>query len=153
MNRPTYIHEYILTKFSLYAAVSVGLTQNDILNRLKYFSKNEEIPPDVKSEIELYCRQYGKAKLVLKQNRYFIEPNDRFTKSQLMDINSVKMAHQMAIDQNIRIEEEKKKSMAHEEHMQNLPTETKLLYQKLMNEINNGTSTTAKTSTSSNNMG
>ena len=26
VNRPTYIHEYILTKFSLYAAVSVGLT-------------------------------------------------------------------------------------------------------------------------------
>ena len=105
VNRPTYIHEYILTKFSLYAAVSVGLTQNDILNRLKYFAKNEEIPPDVKSEIELYCRQYGKAKLVLKQNRYFIEPNDKFTRSQLMEINSVKIANQMAKEENVKQEE------------------------------------------------
>ena len=43
--------------------------------------------------------------------------------------------------------------MAHDEHMQNLPTERKLLYQRLMNDINNGTSTTAKTAASSNIMG
>ena len=30
VSRPTYIHEYVLTKYSLYAAASVGLTKNDI---------------------------------------------------------------------------------------------------------------------------
>jgi DNA excision repair protein ERCC-3 len=30
VSRPTYIHEYILTPYSLYAAVSVGLTKNEI---------------------------------------------------------------------------------------------------------------------------
>jgi DNA excision repair protein ERCC-3 len=153
VNRPTYIHEYILTKFSLYAAVSVGLTQNDILNRLKYFAKNEEIPPDVKSEIELYCRQYGKAKLVLKQNKYYIEPNDRYTRSQLMEINSVKMANQRAEEENIKVEEERKKNMAHDEHMQNLSADKRILYQRIMNDIKHGTSTTAKTAASSNIMG
>jgi DNA excision repair protein ERCC-3 len=56
VNRPTYIHEYMLTPYSLYAAVSVGLTKHDILERLKIFAKNEEIPPDVKDFIEKYSR-------------------------------------------------------------------------------------------------
>lgn len=43
--------------------------------------------------------------------------------------------------------------MAHDERMQNLPSETKLLYQRIVNDLKNGTSTTAKTATSSNIMG
>lgn len=30
VSRPSYIHEYVLTPYSLYAAVSVGLTRDDI---------------------------------------------------------------------------------------------------------------------------
>jgi len=30
VSRPTYVHEYVLTPYSLYAAVSVGLTKEDI---------------------------------------------------------------------------------------------------------------------------
>lgn len=44
LSRPTYIHEYVLTSYSLYAAVSVGLTKNDIFKVLRRLMKNEEIP-------------------------------------------------------------------------------------------------------------
>lgn len=81
VSRPTYIHEYILTAYSLYAAVSVGLTKDYILSTLRSISKNEEIPSDVTQFIDYYSRQYGKARLVLKENRYFIEPNDLATKN------------------------------------------------------------------------
>lgn len=44
VSRPQYIHEYMLTSYSLYAAVSVGLSKTDILKVLKRLAKNEEIP-------------------------------------------------------------------------------------------------------------
>ena len=37
--RPEHIHEYRLTPYSLYAAVSVGLETNDIIEYLKRLSK------------------------------------------------------------------------------------------------------------------
>lgn len=40
LSRPTFIHEYKLTKYSLYAAASVGLTDEDIINKLEHFCKN-----------------------------------------------------------------------------------------------------------------
>jgi hypothetical protein len=70
-----------------------------------------------------------------------------------MDINSVKLAHQMAKEENIKSDEERKKNMAHDELMQNLSADKRMLYQRIMNDIKNGTSTTAKTANSSNIMG
>lgn len=40
LSRPSFIHEYRLTKYSLYAAASVGLTDDDIINKLSHFAKN-----------------------------------------------------------------------------------------------------------------
>jgi DNA excision repair protein ERCC-3 len=37
--RPAHIHEYRLTPYSLYAAVSVGLETNDIIDVLNRLSK------------------------------------------------------------------------------------------------------------------
>ena len=51
VSRPQYIHEYQLTRFSLYAAVSVGLTQEDIVSTLRKFAKNEDLPNEVKDFI------------------------------------------------------------------------------------------------------
>lgn len=39
MCRPTNVHEYKLTAYSLYAAVSVGLQTNDIIEYLRRLSK------------------------------------------------------------------------------------------------------------------
>ncbi|XP_071802961.1 general transcription and DNA repair factor IIH helicase/translocase subunit XPB-like [Asterias amurensis] len=70
--RPEHIHEYKLTAYSLYAAVSVGLQTNDIIEYLRRLSKTS-IPDGIIEYIKLCTLSYGKLKLVLKHNRYFVE--------------------------------------------------------------------------------
>lgn len=70
--RPEFIHEYKLTAYSLYAAVSVGLQTHDIIEYLKRLSKTS-IPEGIVEFIKLCTLSYGKVKLVLKHNRYFVE--------------------------------------------------------------------------------
>ncbi|ODV82138.1 DNA helicase [Suhomyces tanzawaensis NRRL Y-17324] len=72
ISRPSHIHEYKITAYSLYAAVSVGLETEDIISVLNRLSK---VP--VADSIVRFIRDatvsYGKVKLVLKDNRYFVE--------------------------------------------------------------------------------
>ncbi|KRX79019.1 DNA excision repair protein haywire [Trichinella sp. T6] len=70
--RPEFIHEYQLTAYSLYAAVSVGLQTQDIIDYLDRLSKTE-LPSGIVEFIKLCTLSYGKVKLVLKENRYFVE--------------------------------------------------------------------------------
>ncbi|KRZ13878.1 DNA excision repair protein haywire, partial [Trichinella zimbabwensis] len=70
--RPEFIHEYQLTAYSLYAAVSVGLQTQDIIDYLDRLSKTE-LPNGIVEFIKLCTLSYGKVKLVLKENRYFVE--------------------------------------------------------------------------------
>lgn len=70
--RPEHIHEYKLTAYSLYAAVSVGLQTHDIIEYLRRLCKTS-IPKGIEEFIKLCTLSYGKVKLVLKHNRYFIE--------------------------------------------------------------------------------
>ena len=48
VSRPSFIHEYALTPYSLYAAASVGFYQEEIFVALDKYSKNLEIPEVVK---------------------------------------------------------------------------------------------------------
>ncbi|CAM9286036.1 unnamed protein product [Lampetra fluviatilis] len=70
--RPARIHEYRLTAYSLYAAVSVGLQTSDIIEYLQKLNKTS-IPDGILTFIRLCTVSYGKVKLVLKHNRYFVE--------------------------------------------------------------------------------
>ncbi|KAK5642374.1 hypothetical protein RI129_008541 [Pyrocoelia pectoralis] len=70
--RPEFIHEYKLTAYSLYAAVSVGLQTHDIIEYLKRLSKTS-VPDGILEFIKLCTLSYGKVKLVLKHNKYFVE--------------------------------------------------------------------------------
>lgn len=70
--RPEFIHEYKLTAYSLYAAVSVGLQTHDIVEYLRRLSKTS-VPDGIVEFIKLCTLSYGKVKLVLKHNRYFVE--------------------------------------------------------------------------------
>lgn len=72
--RPEHIHEYRLTAYSLYAAVSVGLQTSDIIEYLRRLSKTT-IPDGIIQFIKICTLSYGKVKLVLKHNRYFVESN------------------------------------------------------------------------------
>lgn len=93
--RPTHIHEYKLTAYSLYAAVSVGLQTSDIVEYLQKLSKTS-VPEGIVQFIKVWIKiiimkkmilvkekhhvfyssllqlctvSYGKVKLVLKHNR------------------------------------------------------------------------------------
>lgn len=70
--RPAMIHEYKLTSYSLYAAVSVGLQTNDIIEVLNRLSK-VPVPDSIVAFIRGCTLSYGKVKLVLKHNKYFVE--------------------------------------------------------------------------------
>ncbi|CAG0895329.1 unnamed protein product [Darwinula stevensoni] len=72
--RPEHIHEYKLTPYSLYAAVSVGLQTQDIIEYLRRLSKTT-VPDGIIEFIRMCTLSYGKVKLVLKHNRYFVESN------------------------------------------------------------------------------
>ncbi|KAL2155975.1 hypothetical protein VTH82DRAFT_719 [Thermothelomyces myriococcoides] len=74
-SRPTFLHEYALTPHSLYAAVSVGLRPKDIINTLERFLKTS-LPNSVRRTIEEHTKSFGKVKLVLKHNKYFVESQD-----------------------------------------------------------------------------
>ncbi|KAL0662523.1 hypothetical protein Bca4012_099360 [Brassica carinata] len=69
---PVCRHEYNLTPHSLYAAVSVGLETETIISVLNKLSKTK-LPNDMIDFIIASTANYGKVKLVLKKNRYFIE--------------------------------------------------------------------------------
>lgn len=75
LSRPVFLHEYALTVHSLYAAVSVGLMPQDIINFLDRLSKTP-LPQEIRSFIIDCTRAFGKVKLVLKHNRYFVETPD-----------------------------------------------------------------------------
>ncbi|TPP60583.1 TFIIH basal transcription factor complex helicase XPB subunit [Fasciola gigantica] len=76
--RPTHIHEYKLTSYSLYAAVSVGLRTGEIIGCLRRLCKTD-LPPGIVAYIRSCTLSYGKAKLVLKGGRFFVEsPHRRF---------------------------------------------------------------------------
>jgi DNA excision repair protein ERCC-3 len=75
-SRPQFLHEYKITAHSLYAAVaSAGLTPEDLLGTLERFSKIA-VPQTIAKFIKETTESYGKIKLVLKDNRYFIESRD-----------------------------------------------------------------------------
>lgn len=66
------MHEYNLTPHSLYAAVSVGLETETIITVLDRLSKTK-LPKEIVDFIRGSTLNYGKVKLVLQKNRYFVE--------------------------------------------------------------------------------
>ena len=70
--RPYCIHEYVLTPYSLYAAVSVGLETETIVSVLERLSKNV-VPASIREYIAGCTESYGKAKLVLRHSKVYIE--------------------------------------------------------------------------------
>ncbi|GMH79575.1 hypothetical protein TrLO_g6257 [Triparma laevis f. longispina] len=71
-SRPTYIHEYLLTPYSLYAASAVNFTEKGIITTLERFSKTV-VPDNVKDFIKKCTSRYGKVKLVLRNGRLYVE--------------------------------------------------------------------------------
>ncbi|KAL6947509.1 DNA repair helicase RAD25 [Hanseniaspora osmophila] len=72
ISRPSHMHEYRITAYSLYAAVSVGLEPDDIISVLDRLSK-VPVAQSIINFIKGATVSYGKVKLVIKHNRYFVE--------------------------------------------------------------------------------
>lgn len=72
VSRPEHVHEYKLTAYSLYAAVSVGLETKDIIEYLRRLGKTS-LPESVVNFIASCTLSYGKVKLVLRHNKYYVE--------------------------------------------------------------------------------
>ena len=69
--------------YSLYAAVSVGLVPQDIIDWLDRLSKTP-LPEEIKEWILQSTQAFGRVKLVLKHNRYFLETPDAKVLQDLM---------------------------------------------------------------------
>ncbi|KAL0225269.1 hypothetical protein RCL1_003181 [Eukaryota sp. TZLM3-RCL] len=70
--RPELIHEYVITNYSLYAAVSVGIDADEILTILDSLSKTD-LPKEVIHRVKDVTARCGKLKLVLISGNYFID--------------------------------------------------------------------------------
>lgn len=85
VSRPECIHEYVLTPHSLYASVSIGLDTETIVSVLDRLSKNI-MPEDIRWFVRESTENYGKVKLVLKNNRFLVEsPDAKVLKTLLAD--------------------------------------------------------------------
>ena len=84
ISRPAHIHEYRITAYSLYAAVSVGLEPDDIISVLDRLSK-VPVASSIINFIKGATVSYGKVKLVIKQNRYFVETSQTSILNMLLD--------------------------------------------------------------------
>ena len=74
-SRPSFVHEYKITDQSLLSASSIGMTYSDIIKNLEKFSKSP-LPAYFKDWIREVTQAFGKVKLVLKHNRYYVESSD-----------------------------------------------------------------------------
>ncbi|OCH95466.1 DNA helicase [Obba rivulosa] len=103
VSRPTFIHEYKLTSYSLYAAVSVGLQTEDIIEVLNRLSK-VPIPETIVSFIRERTLSYGKVKLVLKHNKYYVESSHPETLQILLKDKVIREArvHSAPVDNSIK---------------------------------------------------
>jgi DNA excision repair protein ERCC-3 len=63
VNRPSFIHEYKLTATSLYAAVTIGKSTEDIINELARQAKNV-LPSETVNFIEKHTQNIGKLELI-----------------------------------------------------------------------------------------
>ncbi|KAI8593577.1 P-loop containing nucleoside triphosphate hydrolase protein [Geranomyces variabilis] len=91
VTRPMRMHEYRLTEYSLYAAVSVGLETDAIIEVLNRLSKSA-LPAAVSDFVREHTARCGKVKLVLKKNRYWIESADETVLRLLLRDKEVRQA-------------------------------------------------------------
>lgn len=91
VSRPEQIHEYRLTPYALYAAVSVGLDCDSIIHALRKLCKTD-LPEQVPAFIHKCTRTYGKTKLVLKKGRYLVQTHEEPILKKLMSDSEISRA-------------------------------------------------------------
>ena len=87
-SRVSRMHEYHLTTHSLFAAVSVGLSTENIIAKLDRFSKTE-LSKSVRNFIHASTSSFGKAKIVLRRTLSYIECDDLSVLQRLLQDETV----------------------------------------------------------------
>lgn len=105
VSRPNLVHEYRLTAYALYAAVSVGLDAENIIRALRMLCKTD-LPPEVPAFIREQTKTYGKTKLILQKGRYLV---------QTFDEDVLRMFLNDSVVRHARVEEGKGATEAEEE--------------------------------------
>lgn len=103
--RPEFVHEYRITPHSLYAAVSVAISPTDIVSVLDKLSK-VKLPDAVRNFVMACTKSYGRAKLVLRQNRHYIESHDAKALRELLSHESIREARDVTASAEDEEEEE-----------------------------------------------
>lgn len=103
------MHEYRLTEYSLYAAISVGLDTNAILEALEKFSKSK-LTDEVESFIRSKTKSYAKVKLVLKDNQFWVESQDEVVLTTLLNDSVISSARVGEAAELATIQQEKETS-------------------------------------------
>eukprot|EP00514_Thraustochytrium_sp_LLF1b_P003622 CAMPEP_0184512736 /NCGR_PEP_ID=MMETSP0198_2-20121128/3041_1 /TAXON_ID=1112570 /ORGANISM="Thraustochytrium sp., Strain LLF1b" /LENGTH=810 /DNA_ID=CAMNT_0026902783 /DNA_START=313 /DNA_END=2745 /DNA_ORIENTATION=- len=97
VSRPRFMHTYKLSAYSLYAAVSIGLTPDSIVSVLDRLSK-AELPQETEDMIRSATKNFGKAKLVLKENRMYVESPSKETLQELLKVEQLRAARKTVSD-------------------------------------------------------
>ena len=106
--------EYEINTFSLYSAASMGIDTDDIIHILENISKNY-LQEELKKYIIDNTKTYGIARIILKNNRYFIKCKTKEILKKISEIQEVKYSHKKILD----LERKKPKNMEIEENFQN----------------------------------
>ena len=102
IHRTGNFHEYQLTNYSLYAAASMNIRTEDILIILKRMCKHK-IPEELEIYIKKSTETHGKVKLILKNQKYYIEGKDWNVKSFLLKNNKIYQSNQSILNKNKEI--------------------------------------------------
>ena len=96
--RPEFIHTYRLTRDSLFAS-SITKTTDFIIKHLNIFCKTE-LPSEVVQYIQDCTQTFGKAKLVLKDNTFYVESQYPEVLRELLRNPTIKDAHSRALTED-----------------------------------------------------
>jgi len=96
--RPSKIHEFQVTLFSLYAAITAGLGVNEVIRVLDMLSKTCLCASFI-AWIRKHGDMIGKVRLALRDGRYFVESPDRSLLERLFGNSSIR---QSALTESLR---------------------------------------------------
>ena len=94
VSRTEFIHQYKITMTSLLGASAYNLTPKSIIKHLKLFSKNI-VPENVIQKIRVYMKRYGKVKLIIRNQRFFIESTEQKILHQLLRHPDIRAARKV----------------------------------------------------------
>lgn len=74
-SRPAHMHEFQLNEYSIFSSITLGISCEEIISTMELISKNE-ITEELKTNIRECAKKVDRARILLKNERYFIESKD-----------------------------------------------------------------------------